>query len=75
MAARRIIEEEAGIWTGRRHRHDGYCAGDFSNTPFRPLAPRDIWNPTRPIVQARPVDQRKTAQPLRDSNGFVEPQP
>lgn len=34
MAARRIIEEEAGIWTGRRHRHDGYCAGDFSNTPF-----------------------------------------
>jgi hypothetical protein len=31
MATSRIIEEESGIYRGRRiHRHNGYYAGDFS---------------------------------------------
>lgn len=34
MAASRFIEEESGTYTGRfRHPHNGYYAGDFSQTP------------------------------------------
>jgi hypothetical protein len=34
MAASLLIEEESGTYTGRiRHRHNGYYAGDFSQTP------------------------------------------
>jgi hypothetical protein len=29
------IEEESGTYTGSRHRHNGYYAGDFSRTPMR----------------------------------------
>ena len=33
MAASRIIEEESGIYRGHRiHRHNGYYAGDFSQS-------------------------------------------
>lgn len=28
-----IIEEETGTYTGTRHRHNGYYAGDFSRHP------------------------------------------
>lgn len=33
MAASLIIEEEAGVCTGRIHPHNGYYAGDFSARP------------------------------------------
>jgi len=34
MAASLLIEEESGTYTGRiRHSHNGYYAGDFSQTP------------------------------------------
>jgi hypothetical protein len=34
MAASRLIEEESGTYSGRiRHSHNGYYAGDFSQTP------------------------------------------
>ena len=29
-----IIEEETGTYTGTRHRHNGYYAGDFSRHPI-----------------------------------------
>ena len=32
MAASRFIEQEAGTYTGFRHQHNGYYAGDFSQT-------------------------------------------
>lgn len=28
------IEEESGTYTGSRHRHNGYYAGDFSQSPM-----------------------------------------
>jgi hypothetical protein len=28
------IEEESGTYTGSRRRHNGYYAGDFSQTPM-----------------------------------------
>jgi hypothetical protein len=35
MASSRIIEEESGTYTGqRRHPHNGYYAGDFSQMPL-----------------------------------------
>jgi hypothetical protein len=33
MAASLIIEEDSGTWTGWIHPHNGYYAGDFSDTP------------------------------------------
>ena len=34
MAASLLIEEESGTYNGRiRHSHNGYYAGDFSETP------------------------------------------
>jgi hypothetical protein len=30
MARALVIEEESGTYTGRRHPHNGYYAGDFS---------------------------------------------
>lgn len=35
MAASLIIEQEQGTYVGSRHAHNGYYAGDFSQT--RPL--------------------------------------
>ena len=35
MAASRFVEEESGTYTGsRRHPHNGYYAGDFSQAPL-----------------------------------------
>jgi hypothetical protein len=36
MTAFRIIEEDQGTYTGTRHPHNGYYAGDFSAAPSRP---------------------------------------
>jgi len=30
-----LIEVESGTYTGRAHGHNGYFAGDFSETPFQ----------------------------------------
>ena len=40
MAASLIIEQEQGTYVGSRHAHNGYYAGDFSQT--RPLSER-LW--------------------------------
>jgi len=32
MAASRFIEQETGTYTGFRHQHNGYYAGDFSQS-------------------------------------------
>ena len=58
MAATRIIEEETGTWTGGGHRHNGYCAGDFGNAPFRPLRPLHGSKPTRLRTAAQAADAR-----------------
>ena len=59
MAASRIIEEETGTWSGPRHKHNGYYAGDFSDAPFRPLVPITGSNPRRLTVR---VDRKRTAR-------------
>lgn len=59
MAASRIIEEETGTWSGLRHKHNGYYAGDFSDAPFRPLVPVTGSNPRRLTVRA---DRPRTAR-------------
>lgn len=69
MAATRIIEEETGTWTGGRHRHNGYCAGEFSNAPFRPLGPLAASKPTRLIVSAMDTDSPHGSSGRRRSNG------
>ena len=47
MAASRLIEEEAGVFTARSvHPHNGYYAGDFST--HQPL-PAAAWE--RPITR------------------------
>lgn len=51
MAASRIIEEETGTWSGTRHKHNGYCAGDFSEAPFRPLVLVAGSNPAMPTLR------------------------
>ena len=61
MAASRIIEEETGTWSGLRHKHNGYYAGDFSDSPFRPLVPVSGSNPTRLTVRADRSRTRDTA--------------
>jgi hypothetical protein len=33
MAAALILEEDSGTWTGGIHPHNGYYAGDFSDSP------------------------------------------
>jgi hypothetical protein len=36
MAASLLVEEESGTYTTRfQHPHNGYYAGDFSQTPWR----------------------------------------
>lgn len=51
------IEEESGTYTGPRHRHDGYYAGDFSRTPMltatQLAALADLRPPTFPSTCAR----------------------
>lgn len=33
MAASSTVESESGTWSGTRHPHNGYYAGDFSDAP------------------------------------------
>jgi hypothetical protein len=40
MAASLSIEEEFGTYTTRRHPHNGYYAGDFSETTRTDRSPR-----------------------------------
>jgi hypothetical protein len=47
MSGTCIIEEESGTFHERRHRHDGYYAGDFSDVPFQSLAMNTGWSTTR----------------------------
>ena len=51
MAAARIIEEDSGTYlTRREHPHNGYYAGDFSEVPFRPMAPLLTWTTHRALT-------------------------
>ena len=36
MAASMLIESESGTWTGTQNAHNGYYAGDFSDSPRLP---------------------------------------
>ena len=47
MARSLFIEEEWGVTTGRIHPHNGYYAGDFSQTPVR----------TRPTTPTQPLQK------------------
>ena len=40
MAASRFIEQETGTYTGFRHPHNGYYAGDFSQSSRSGSEPR-----------------------------------
>jgi hypothetical protein len=51
MAASRIIEEETSTWSGRVTSTNGYCAGDFSDAPFRPLVLVAGPNPAMPTLR------------------------
>jgi hypothetical protein len=54
MAASLILEEESGTYTARfQHPHNGYYAGDFSQTP---------WVPSR-LSFARPGQVVRRRQP------------
>jgi hypothetical protein len=69
MAASRIIEEETGTWSGLRHKHNGYYAGDFSDAPFRPLAPLAGSDPARLTVRANwPSTREAGPHPRADAN-------
>ena len=52
-----VIEEETGTYTGPRHRHNGYYAGDFSRTPVATadqLAAITRMRPTGPTTPSSP---------------------
>ncbi len=40
-----LIEVESGTYTGHTRKHNGYYAGDFSETPFQ-------WSPLYPQGEA-----------------------
>ena len=48
------LEEEHGTDTGVRHPHNGYYAGDFSQTPMR--TERDLAAITALLVRVGPRD-------------------
>jgi hypothetical protein len=48
MAASLSIEEEFGTYTTRRHPHNGYYAGDFSETTRTDRSPRGSRDDRRP---------------------------
>jgi len=56
MAASRFIEQETGTYTGFRHQHNGYYAGDFSQSS-RSGSERRVTN------DANPHQARKRRQP------------
>jgi hypothetical protein len=45
-----IIEEETGTYTGARHRHNGYYAGDFRGTPMATREQLDTITRMRPTA-------------------------
>ena len=51
MAASISIEQESGVFTGRRHSHNGYYAGDFARP--RDLAPA-TWHAPIPRFDPQP---------------------
>jgi hypothetical protein len=51
----RIIEEESGTYTSRRHPHNGYYAGDFSTVPFRQPDLRGLLAVTRGAERTVPT--------------------
>jgi hypothetical protein len=51
------IEEESGTYTGSRHRHNGYYAGDFSQTRVR--TPRELMA----LANLRPPTSSSTYRP------------
>ena len=42
-----IIEAEHGTYTGTRHPHNGYYAGDFSHTPMPSMEQLAALGPAR----------------------------
>jgi hypothetical protein len=53
MAASLIIEQESGTYTARfRHPHNGYYAGDFSQTPRSGSEPRVPYAERRNVLRA-----------------------
>jgi hypothetical protein len=50
-----IIEEETGTYTGPRHRHNGYYAGDFSQNPV--ATPEQLAAITRMRTPTFPTSQ------------------
>ena len=48
-----IIEEETGTYTGTRHPHNGYYAGDFSRTPMASQQLLDMITRMRPATLPR----------------------
>ncbi len=43
-----MIEEESGTYTGSLHRHNGYCAGDFTRNPVRSASELTVLARLRP---------------------------
>ena len=48
MAASLFIEEETGTYTRRRHPHNGYYAGDFSQAAMSETELRGSYDEHRP---------------------------
>ena len=75
MAASLLIEEESGTYTARfRHPHNGYYAGDFSQTSRpRPAAVQDASSahPTRPIRVLAHTELR--LHPVREGRSRSRP--
>ena len=49
-----MIEEETGTYTGTRHRHNGYYAGDFRGTPTATRQQLDAIMRMRPVTLPSP---------------------
>jgi hypothetical protein len=49
-----VVEEEHGTYTGSRHQHNGYYAGDFSSTPM--ATPEQL----AAIARMRPADPARS---------------
>jgi hypothetical protein len=70
MAASLLIEQESGTYIGTiRHSHDGYFAGDFSQTSRWPSELRVSYTQTRDVPRAdaphgaHPLATRPASQP------------
>jgi hypothetical protein len=49
-----IIEAETGTYTGTRHPHNGYYAGDFSSSPMATRQQLDMITRMRPPTPSGP---------------------